>query len=85
MVDGPDGAVRGDDRGHYEEGDGHDDQGIFVGEANGEDATGELPVRYSKGIGDPVCYTAYGIPVSGSHPSRGMGCIPTKLKTPHLR
>lgn len=56
MVDGPDGAVGGDDHGHDEERDGHDDQGIFVREADGEDATGELPVRYSEGVGDPVCY-----------------------------
>lgn len=41
---------------HDEERDGHDDQGIFVREAGGEDATGELPVRYSEGVGDPVCY-----------------------------
>ena len=51
-----DGADGGDDHSHDEEGDGHDDQGIFVREADGEDATGELPVCYGKGVGDPVCY-----------------------------
>lgn len=56
MVDSADGAVGRDDDGDDEEGDCDDDEGVFVVEAYGENAAGELPGADVEGVGDPVCF-----------------------------
>lgn len=56
MVNCADGAVGSDDDGYDEESDGDDDQSVFVVEAYGEDAAGELPGADVESVGDPVCF-----------------------------
>lgn len=56
VVNCADGAVGSDDDGYDEESDGDDDQSVFVVEAYGEDAAGELPGADVESVGDPVCF-----------------------------
>lgn len=45
MIDGTDGTITGDHKGHDEEPDGHDGNCLLVGETNGDDTAGKLPCR----------------------------------------
>jgi hypothetical protein len=82
MVDSADGTVGSNDDGDDEEGNCDDDQGVFVAEAYGQDAAGELPGADVEGVGDPVCFTLLLVFRSIG---RAMGAAPMKLMLPQLR
>lgn len=59
--------VQTDHHAHYQKPCRDDAEGIFVGEANGEDGGGEFPRRGIEGVGEPVGYQS----VDGPFPVEG--------------